>query len=62
MNFLEDEALLQKHSRLGHLSFEYPGLAGAGPRQVATEQGPQEAIYLKSAVLSLKSLYWFSNF
>ena len=24
--------------------FEYPGSVGAGPRQVATEQGPQEAI------------------
>src|SRR5574337_628307 len=32
------------NSRLGHLSFEYPGSVGAGPRQVATEQGPQEAI------------------
>ena len=32
------------NSRLGHLSFEYPGSAGAGPRQVAPEQGPQEAI------------------
>ena len=32
------------NSRLGHLSFEYPGSAGAGPRQVVTEQGPQEAI------------------
>ena len=31
-------------SRLGQLSFEYPGSVGAGPRQVATEQGPQEAI------------------
>src|SRR5574340_1131203 len=32
-------------SPLGHLSFEYPGSVGAGPRQVATEQGPQEAIF-----------------
>ena len=32
------------NSRLGHLSFEYPGSAGAGPQQVAPEQGPQEAI------------------
>ena len=32
------------NSRLGHLSFEYPGSAGAGPRQVAPKQGPQEAI------------------
>src|SRR5574341_2127454 len=32
------------NSRLGHPSFEYPGSVGAGPRQVATEQGPQEAI------------------
>ena len=32
------------NSRLGHLSFEYPGSAGAGPRQVAPEKGPQEAI------------------
>ena len=32
------------NSRLGHLSFEYPGSVGAGPRQVATEHGPQEAI------------------
>ena len=32
------------NNRLGHLSFEYPGSAGAGPRQVAPEQGPQEAI------------------
>src|SRR5574340_683690 len=30
--------------RLGHLSLEYPGSVGAGPRKVATEQGPQEAI------------------
>ena len=29
---------------LGHLSFEYPGSAGAGPRQVSPEHGPQEAI------------------
>ena len=26
------------------ISFQYPGSVGAGPRQVATEQGPQEAI------------------
>ena len=26
------------------ISFEYPGSAGAGPHQVAPEQGPQEAI------------------
>ena len=32
------------NSRLGHLFFEYPGSAGTGPRQVAPEQGPQEAI------------------
>ena len=32
------------NSRLGHLSLEYPGSAGAGPREVAPEQGPQEAI------------------
>ena len=32
------------NSRLGHLSFEYPGSVGAGPRQVAPEKGPQEAI------------------
>ena len=32
------------NSRLGHLAFEYPGSAGAGPWQVAPEQGPQEAI------------------
>ena len=32
------------NSRLDHLSFEYPGSAGAGPRQVAPEQGGQEAI------------------
>ena len=32
------------NSRLGHLSFEYPGSAGAGPQHVAPEQGPQEAI------------------
>ena len=31
------------NSRLGHLSFEYPGSAGAGPGKVAPEQGPQEA-------------------
>ena len=35
---------LSINSRLGHLSFEYPGSVGAGPGQVATEQGPQEAI------------------
>ena len=35
---------MQEKSRLGPLSFEYPGSVGAGPRQVATEQGPQEAI------------------
>ena len=32
------------NSRLGHLCLAYPGSAGAGPRQVAPEQGPQEAI------------------
>ena len=32
------------NSHLGHLSFEYPGSAWAGPGQVAPEQGPQEAI------------------
>ena len=32
------------NSRLGHLSFEYPESAGAGPRQVAPVQGPQGAI------------------
>ena len=32
------------NSRLGNLSFEYRGSTGAGVRQVATEQGPQEAI------------------
>ena len=30
--------------RLDHLSLECPGSAGAGPRQLAPEQGPQEAI------------------
>ena len=40
---LEPQKIKSK-SRLGHLSFEYPGSVGAGPRQVATEQGPQEAI------------------
>ena len=33
------------NSRLVRLSFEYPGSAGAGPRQVVAEQGPQEAIH-----------------
>ena len=33
------------NTHLGHLSFEYPGSAGAGPRQVVPEQGPQEAIH-----------------
>ena len=32
------------NSRLCHLSFENPASAGAGPGQVAPEQGPQEAI------------------
>ena len=31
-------------ARVKDVSFEYPGSVGAGPRQVATEQGPQEAI------------------
>ena len=38
---ISDEHL---NSRLDHLSFEYPGSAGDVPRQVAPEQGPQEAI------------------
>ena len=32
------------NNRLGHLSLEYPGSAGAGPGQVAPKQKPQEAI------------------
>ena len=35
---------LHINSRLGHLSFEYLGSAGAGAGQVEPEQGPQEAI------------------
>ena len=43
-NIILDISDKHKNSRLGHLYCEYPGSAGDVPRQVAPEQGPQEAI------------------